>query len=41
MRPSPSGNPDKLTAIRTQRLPNLKLEVSESHLLTPVDLTFG
>jgi hypothetical protein len=31
---------DQLTAIRTQRLPNLKLVVSESHLLTPIDLTF-
>jgi hypothetical protein len=31
------GQPeDKLTAVRTQRLPNLKLEVSESHLLTPI-----
>jgi hypothetical protein len=31
---------DKLTAIRTQRLPNLKLVMSESHLLTPINLTF-
>jgi hypothetical protein len=31
---------DKLTAIRPQRLPNLKLVMSESHLLTPIDLTF-
>src|SRR5262245_41859717 len=30
----------KLTAVRTERLPNLKLVLSESHLLSPIDLTF-
>jgi outer membrane protein TolC len=31
---------DQLTAIRTQRLPELKLVVLESHLLAPIDVTF-
>jgi outer membrane protein len=32
---------DKLTAVRTKRLPALKLALIESHLLTPIDLTFN
>jgi outer membrane protein TolC len=32
---------DKLTAVRTKRLPSLKLALIESHLLTPIDLTFN
>jgi outer membrane protein len=32
---------DKLTAVRTKRLPSLKLALIESHLLTPIDLVFN
>jgi hypothetical protein len=32
---------DKLTALRTKRLPSLKLALIESHLLTPIDLVFN
>jgi outer membrane protein len=32
---------DKLTAVRTKRLPALKLALIESHLLTPIDLVFN
>jgi outer membrane protein len=32
---------DKLTAVRTKRLPSLKLALIESHLLTPIELTFN
>jgi outer membrane protein len=32
---------DKLTALRTKRLPSLKLALTESHLLTPIDLVFN
>jgi outer membrane protein TolC len=32
---------DKLTAVRTKRLPSLKLALIASHLLTPIDLIFN